>query len=330
MTSVKIREIAIYHPENQVESEFYIEHYKKLHGEDYTHFITNILGKDSRYIIDQDEENSLTMAIEASKLVLAKSTIKAQDLDMIIFATQVPEYIFPTNSVLVHRAIEASTNTGFLDVNANCSGMTSALDQASRYLMANSHMNKLLLVGSDYLSLLANPEDSITYSNFGDVACAVLLEKTDEETGFIDSIHCTNPSVFDKVTFPRNGLSKKIKEYDTSNYLNWKPFDGAVCMPDTYEMIDTLLERNHLQPQEIDAYCLSQFSISNINIFQEHYHLNDEQMMYAGDRFGYTGTTSPLLALHEGIQNGRIKHGDTVLFWTVGIGYQLIAVLFKY
>lgn len=330
MTNIKIKEIAIYHPEHIVGNDFYIEHFKKLHGEDYSKFISDILGRKTRYIINQDEENSLTMAIEVSKQVLQKANMRAEDLDMILFASQVPEYVFPTNSVLIHRAIGGGKKTGVLDLNANCSGMTTALDQASRYLLANPHMNQLLLVGSDYLSLLANPEDSITYSNFGDVACAVILEKTEENLGFIDSIHRTDPTIFDKVTFPRNGLSKKIKEHDTNNYVKWIPFNGDVCMPDTYNMIDILLERNQLEPQDIHAYCLSQFSIANIQIMQEHYQLTNEQIMYAGDRFGYTGTTSPLVALHEGIQKGHINRGDTVLLWTVGIGYQLIAVLLKY
>lgn len=330
MTNVKIKEIAIYHPKHKVQNDFYIEHYKKLYGKDYSNFIQNVLGRNSRYIINDDQENSLTMAIEASKLVLDKSKLSAEDLDMIIFATQVPEFLCPTNSLLLHQALHAGTKTGLLDINANCAGMTTALDQASQYLLSNSHMEKLLLVGSDYLSLIADPKDSIAYSNFGDTACAVILEKTEEQTGFIDSIHWTDSCIFDKVTFPKNGLSRKLKKQEPVSYLNWLPFDGSICMPDAYKMIDTLLERNHLTTKTVDAYCLSQFSISNINKIQEHYHLEDEQIVYVGDNFGYTGTTSPLLALHEGIQEGKIRRGDTILFWTVGIGYQLIAILLKY
>ncbi|MGE7922621.1 ketoacyl-ACP synthase III [Viridibacillus arvi] len=330
MTNIKIKEIAIYHPENSVENDYYIEHFKKIHGEDYSHFFCDILGRKSRYIIDNDEENSLSVAVEASKRVLKTAKMNAQDLDMIIFASQVPEFVFPTNSVLVHRAIQAGTNTGIMDMNTNCSGMTTALDQASRYLLGNPHMNRILLVGSDYLSLVPNPEDSITYPNFGDAACALILEKTDEDTGFIDSIYFTDSSNFNRVTFPRSGLSKKLKGLDSTNYLQWLPFDGDVSLPNAYKIIDTLLERNNLKPEDVDSYCLSQFSITNINKMQKHLNLKNEQMIYVGDKFGYTGTTSPLLALHEGIQDGRIKRGDTVLFWTVGVGYQLIAVLFKY
>jgi len=85
-----------------------------------------------------------------------------------------------------------------------------------------------------------------------------------------------------------------------------------------------------LSTDDVQAYCLSQFSIANIKAIQNHYGLKDQQLMYIGDRFGYTGTSSPFIALHEGIEDGKIKRGDLVLFWTIGGGYQLVAMLFKY
>lgn len=330
MMTVKIKDIAVYHPKNKVDNEYYIEHFKNTKGEDHTRFITDVLGRQSRYIIDNDSENSVTMAIEASKRVLNKADFQADDLDMIIFSSQVPEYTFPSNAVMVHEGIKAGTKTGVFDMNANCTGMTIALDQASRYLLSNPHMTRILLVGSDYTSLIADPEDSLTYPNFGDAACAVILEKTNEEQGFIDSIYYTDTWIVDKVTFPRSGLSNKLKGYDDSNYLQWLPFDGAAALPKAYNIIDEMLARNHMKIEDIDAFCLSQFSLSFLESFQENYQMDKEKLIYAGDKFGYTGTTSPLIAFHEGIQNGNIKRGDTILFWTVGVGYNLIAVLFTY
>jgi len=42
--------------------------------------------------------------------------------------------------------------------------------------MSNPRMNKLLLVGSDYASLIMNPTDSLTYPAFGDIAVALILK----------------------------------------------------------------------------------------------------------------------------------------------------------
>lgn len=331
LTNVKIKEIEIYHPQNKVGNDFYIEHFMKQQEKDLTHFLVDICGRNTRHIIDNEEENSITMGVEASKKVLHKAGLSAEALDMIIFASQVPEFLFPTNAVALHQAIGAGKHTGILDINANCSGMTTGLEQASRYLMANPNMERILLVGSDASSLIMNPADTITYPNFGDCAVAVILEKTEEQgVGLVDSMYYTESCDVDKVTFPKNGLSKNLNGRGIVDHVQWVPFPGDVSIASATEMIKELVARNGLTTQQVDAYCLSQFAIGNINLLRDNLSVSDQQMIYVGDKYGYTGTTSPLLAFYEGVKEGRIKRGDTVIIWTVGIGYQLIAVLFKY
>ncbi|WP_102026245.1 ketoacyl-ACP synthase III [Salirhabdus sp. Marseille-P4669] len=329
MKNVKIKEIAIYHPENVVDNAFYLDHYKEK-GRDATKFLVDVLGRDKRYIIDNEEENALTMAVEASRNVLAKAGVAGEDLDMIVFSSQTPEYTAPANAIHLHHVLGASHKTMTMDSNANCAGMTVAVDQASRYLLSNPHMNLVLVVGSDYNSLMSNKEQEITFGNFGDAACAVLLEKTEEETGFIDSHYYVNSITHDKTYFPRHGLTNAIQKPSQDQSIDWLPFDGDMALQPTYDMMEMLLERNHMSMEDVNAFCLSQFSIANIKRVQEHFQLADEKIMYVGDRFGYTGTTSPFIALHEGIESGRIKRGDTVLFWTIGGGFQLATMLFKY
>ena len=209
--------------------------------------------------------------------------------------------------------------------------MITGLDQASRYLMANPSMKRVLLVGSDASSLIMDPSDTITYPNFGDCAVAVILEKIEEEgTGLVDTMYYTESSDVDKVTFPKNGLSKNLQGRGVVDYVQWIPFPGDVSIERATEMIKELIARNGLTTEQVNAYCFSQFSIGNIHRLRDNLVLTDQQIIYVGDKYGYTGTTSPLLALYGGIKEGNIKRGDTVLFWTVGIGYQLIAMLFRY
>lgn len=328
MTNIKIKDIAIYHPSNAVENDYFFEHFKSR-GNDSKHFIENILGRKSRYMIDNDNENSLTMAYEASKLVLEKSHLSGEDLDMIIFSSQTPEYLATSNVIQLHHKLHGKHSTLTMDTNANCAGMLVAIDQASRYMQANPFVQKALVVGSDYNTLMANPDEEISFANFGDSACAIILEKTEEETGFIDSIYFTDSVTYSNTNFPRTGLSNAIKKNEEQSMV-WVPFDGSIAMPPTYQMFETMLSRNNMTITDLDAYCFSQFSISNIKTIQEHYQLDEDKLMYVGDRFGYTGTTSPLLALYDGIENGRIKRGDKILFWTIGGGYQLVALLMKY
>lgn len=323
--NIKISEIATYHPENLVKNDFYIEHFEKQ-GRDIRHLLSS-LGREERYIIDDDEENSITMAIEASKRVLEKAGLKGEDLDMIIFSTHNPEYTFPTNVMFVHDAIGAKSNTIIFDMNANCAGMTIAVETASRYMLANKRVNRALIIGSDANSLITNPWQEITYANFADGAAAVILEKTEEETGFIDAVYEVDSTNKNNMLYPPAGFSKTNGQKTSIDFL---PFDGAMAIPAACKMIEELLADNGMTIDNVDALCLSQFALSNVLKIQEHFSISDEKIINVGHKVGYTTTSSPFFCLNEGIENGQIKRGDTILFWTIAAGHEMIAMLFKY
>ncbi|UTR13158.1 ketoacyl-ACP synthase III [Salipaludibacillus sp. LMS25] len=328
MSHIKIKEVAIYHPNNVVENDFYIDHFNRQ-GKDIRKFLAQ-MGREKRYIIDNENENGVTMAINASKRALEKAGITGSEVDMIVFSTQVPETTFPSNAMYVHDAIGASHDTVVYDSNANCAGMTIAVEQAAHYLKSNQYMQSVLIVGSDFNSLISNPQEEITYANYGDGAAAVILEKTTESTGFVDSISFNNSANRHRIKYPESGLSQALRGTAESDYIKWLPFDGAICMPPTFEMIETLFARNNLTAKDIKLFCLSQFALSNIEKFQQHFKLDDEQIAYVGHKYGYTGTSSPFFAFHDSLEEARIERGDYVLFWSVGAGFQVVAVLFKY
>ncbi|WP_425541957.1 3-oxoacyl-[acyl-carrier-protein] synthase III C-terminal domain-containing protein [Alkalibacillus silvisoli] len=186
-----------------------------------------------------------------------------------------------------------------------------------------------MVVGSDYLSLFSDPDDAVTYGNFGDAACAVILEKTKENTGFIDASYRTETTEIDGLVFPHTGLSNFLTNPSSTPYIKEvsKPKD---TMPETFMLFDDLLFDHGMTMDDIDYIAPSQSVFKNVERIREQYSLNPSQMLYIGDRYGYTAVTSPILALYEGIQSGKVKRGDQVLFYTIGTGHVIIAMLFKY
>ena len=325
MRNIRIKAVDIYHPTKVVKNDYYIEHFQKR-GRDITRFL-EVMGRNERYIIDNNHENSITMGIEAAQRVLKRAGLEGKDIDMIVFSTQVPERTLPTNAMYVYRAIGAEKHTVVMDSNANCAGMTAAVEQASRYILSNPHVKTALIVGSDVNSLISNPEQEITYANFGDGSSAVILEKTEEKTGFIDAIYEVDSANKDNIVYPEKGFSQSIGSKECLTFL---PFNGAMAIPVACKMIENLLERNNLKIDDIDSYCFSQFALSNIIKIQNHFTIPERKIIYVGDKYGYTTTSSPFICLYEGIESGRIKRGDNILFWTIGAGHQMIAMLFKY
>lgn len=328
MTNVKIRDISIYHPEHVVTNEQFFEHFDRQ-GKDIRRLLTH-LGRDKRYQIplEDQKENGITMAIEASKRVLAKAGLTGRDMDMIIFTTQTPEQMLPMNALFVHEAIEAPSHTIAYDLNGNCAGMNIGVEQASTYIRYNPQVNRALIIGSDHFTPILNPEEELTYPFFGDAACAVILEKTEEASDMLDAYYYSNPKHLAGMVFPEKGLANMLINGDRKQ-LKMTPFDDVESLPQTFESIRTMYDKFDLKPNQL-KYCFSQTSLATINQMKDELQLNEENVMFIADRFGYPGTSSSFIALHEGIESGQIKRGDYVLMWAIGAGYQFVTTLFKY
>ncbi len=326
MSQIKIRDIAIFHPETVVDNNHFIEHFGHK-GQDVRGLI-QALGREKRYLAGS-HETTLTMAVEVTKKILEKTGLSPADLDLIVFTTQVPETSLPSNAIRLHDEIGAGPRTIVYDLNANCAGMVVALEQVSYYMKGNPNIQNALIIGSDMWSLIHNEDDPVSMIAFADGAAAMILEKTDEESGFVDAIYHVDSGTTDKMSYPIEGFAKGIREAGDLNRMITYPFDTSMVLEDSFAMIGELLKRNGLEPNDA-KYCFSQFTIRNIQGIQNHFSIKEENMMFIADKYSYTGTSSPVFALYEGIEQGRIKRGDNVVFWTLGHGLQLVATLVKY
>lgn len=328
--NVRIKTIETYHPDKIVDNTYYIEHFEKQ-GKDVRGFL-EFMGKKERRIIDNDVkiETGLSMAIESTKKALSSVDMTMKDIDMVFFTTQVPEYSIPSNAMMIHEALNGKSNTRVMDLNASCAGMTVAVEQASLYMKAQPHINNAIVIGSEQLSVLSNPEEEISYAMLADAACTVILEKTEEKTGFIDAEYYTYSANTDKILYPVEGMSSVLKGQGDGRYLRFLPFDSSFGEPITDRMIEDLLNRNNLKISDIGAFCFSQLAYSDSTRLRDRFDIDMEKILYIGDKYGYTGTTSPFISLHDGIKSGKVKRGDVILFWTVGAGHQFIAMLYRY
>jgi len=328
MANIKIRDIEVYHGSKVVDNSFYIDHFKKQ-GKDITHFLEDVAGRKKRYLIDEKSENSLTMAKEACKRVLEKSKLEGKDIDMIIFSSVLPQYVSPPCSIIIHNTINGKMDCFCQDINLNCAGMTYSLDLIYRYMSANNKINKVMLVGSDYLNFQISPNDTSCYGQFGDASCAVILERTDEDCGLIDSKVTVHSNGISDIVFPKCGFTN-IFEGKKEDFLAYWNVEECPWLDTAITNMSNLLSENNLTVDDISMFCLSQYTYKNINYLREKLGIPKKNSIYIGDIYGYTGTTSPFIALYSAIENGQVNRGDYVMLWTVGAGYFHVAVLLKY
>lgn len=322
----------VYHPKNKVHNQYFIDHFHKFNME--VEGLLKHLEREYRYLSDDPTETVITMGYEASKKALEEANLTIDDIDLIIFATDTPEYTSPCNAIKMLDMFGDKKIKMAFDTNTNCLGMVTALDQACRIMMTNPRLNKALVVGGILFSSVSNKFDTVSYSNFGDASAAVVLEKVEEDVkrGFIDSTHLAQTSESKNILMPKVGYSKVIRdgvENEEDKKWSWEPFDGDFITDIWYDLITEVAKYNGLEPTDIHHLIFSQFSHKFAKITLQKLGIDENNTTYIGNEFGYTGTTSPIIALDRALKTGKIRKDDYFVLTSMGSGSVVSCLLFK-
>jgi len=332
--SIIIKSVGMYHPEKKVGNEFFIEHFKQM-DEELGGKVEDLLtrtGRKNRYIADFPNENIITMGINASKEALESAGIESTELDGIVFATDNPEYISPTNAIMVSDALKATNAHMVYDMNANCSGMVAAMDQVQSIMKDNKRLNKVLVIGSTthhHYGLKISP---FTYAMLGDAAFAAILEKeaTDQPVGFIDSLYITKTEECRSVLHPGCGMSKTLDPNVPieEKHLIWHGFDPDEPEDRCVEMMEQLVKENGYELNQVKHIFFNQLNQSMISSVADKLAYPLERFKYVGDIYGYTALTSWCLAYYHSVQDQELQSGDVVVFCSIGAGITATATLY--
>ncbi|MFS0559242.1 ketoacyl-ACP synthase III [Terribacillus sp. 179-K 1B1 HS] len=332
--SVIIKEIGVYHPKRKINNEVYIEHFKSL-GQDeekVRNFLKDI-GRENRYI-SEEGETTLSMGVEATKKALEKANLSGEDLDIIVFSSGTPEYLFPPNALIIHNEIQGKREAVVYDANSACVGMVVSVDQVSKALLANPDSKYALIVGAERMYHYAEKNDPFTYGGFGDASCAIILEKVNiEDVGVLGASSNTESQYYKEMLFPACGLSNILDE-DVPNddkLFKWGKLHSGPLFDYAPKQITDLLEKHNVNLSDVKQYLCTQVSIRAMEKMMNSLGENEFDKFYIiGDTYGYTGTSSPFIALNEAVESGKVTRGDYIVFWSIGAGYTACALLMKY
>lgn len=332
--NVVISGTGIYYPkENAMEYDKIVNHFKSLDIE--VEGLLKHLGKKVRFIADSSE-TPITLAHKAAVIALDSANLEIKDIDMIVVSTDTPEYNVPSNAIKLSKSLNAKETHIAFDINGNCAGGIIAMDQVSSYLKTHKHIKRALIVGVFMGSHIHKETDPISYSIFSDGAGAVILEKKEEnfERGFIDSQYNSNSDYHNMNSFPKLGFSNILKnnvKEDEHLKLYVNPEIQLSFVPDVWVgIISTLLERNNLTSGDIDMYIFSQFSLFDITSTIDRLSVNHDKFIYTGDKYGYTGSSSPIFALNHTLKEQDYNKYSTAVFCGIGAGYSSASLLYKF
>lgn len=148
-------------------------------------WITERTGIKQRHILKGEGLGTSHMAAKAVLGLLEKTTTKPEEIDLLICATTTPDMVFPSTANLVCDMVGIRGIASF-DIQAACSGFVYALTIAKQFI-ENGTVKRAIVVGADKMSSIIDYQDRATCVLFGDGAGAVLLQRSENGTGIIDT-----------------------------------------------------------------------------------------------------------------------------------------------
>lgn len=334
MSNMRIQGIEVYHPDKLVTNDYFIKKFREEQGKEIERLLIS-MGRKERYLADDDpNETSLTMGFKAAKKVMESCNLTGNDIDLIIFSSQTPEYICPPMSVILCGWLGLKNSVQMFDQNVNCLGMVSATITIKNMMDGNPKIKRALLIGCDNFTSICNDDNEYTYPITADMACAVVYERTDDPvSGFIgygsSLSNCSDALKY--VRYPNHGMRKSFDDsaYDRRSY--WGPGLDVSHIPSAAkQLFDDYCAENNINFKDINHFCMSQFNLKMLRGIVKELDIDPEKCIYIGDKYGYTGTTSPFVALWYGIKTGKIKRGDLIGLWSLGLWWTTAVMLFRY
>ena len=271
-------------------------------------------GISERRILDKDKTTS-DMCVHASKEAIKNANISSSEIDGIIVATITGDYMTPSVGCILQDKLKTKNIFAF-DISAGCSGFIYAL-KVGRSLIENGDAEKILIVGGENLSQVTDYKDRGTCILFGDAAGAVVLE-TSEEPGIL-SVCLGSSGAEGELLYIPGGGSKDPLGYRFLKMEGKEVFKEAVKVIESNSI--EAIEKAGMKPEDINMFIPHQANLRIIEAARERLNLPLDKCYVNIDKYGNTSAASVLLALHEAVNESKIKKGDNVLFSVFGAGF---------
>jgi 3-oxoacyl-[acyl-carrier-protein] synthase-3 len=277
-------------------------------------WITTRVGIKERRFAAKGEMAS-DLGAKACEDALKSANLTADAIDLIIVATTTADHTFPSVATMIQGKICAARAFAF-DVQAVCSGFLYALSIADS-MIKTGQIKTALVVGTETMSRIVDPQDRGTAVIFGDGAGAVVLSASVEKSDRgVLSTHLFSDGSLKDLLYTKGGPG--CGEFGYIHMAGREIFKLAVEKLGV--AINEALVQNNLKKEDIDWFIPHQANYRIINALAEHFDLPSEKVVITIDTHGNTSAASIPLALHVAVTDGRIKKGDLLVFEAMGGG----------
>ena len=271
----------------------------------------------SEYLVD--------LGVDAAKKALADANLEPKDLDFVIVANVVNEYVTPALSCIIKEKIGAKCPC--IDLNGACVGFVYACDIAEAYYKIGRVKN-VLVVCAEAPAHMLDWHDRTCAVLFGAGAGAVVLTPGDN----ILTTRLTSSDGWDRL-YEMHDL--QWCPYDTKGKTNLPlvmhgqdvfRFATSTCVND----LNVVLKDANLTADQIDTYFIHQANLRIIKFIEHMLGQPSEKFPTNIEKYGNTSSASLPILLDETKRAGKLHEGDMVAFSAFGAGLVSGAMIMKW
>ncbi len=302
-------------------------------GENVGDWLVENVGIEARHVMADDETTS-SMITTAARQALDRAGLTAADLDLIIVATDTPDYISPATSSVVQANLDA-TRAGTYDINCACAAWVTGLDAAARYIATDPDYETILVAGGYGMTKFVDWTDKYTCTLFADGAGAVIV-RAGETPGFLSgklvavgeyhdalgiytggTYRPATPDVIAAHGKPRVEFVRKFPA--TFNSDNWPP------------LVREVVRKAGLTLDAVDFFLFTQLNLRTIEFVMEALGQPLDKTHWIMDKWGYLGSACIPAALDDALARGQgPRPGDNVVFCATGGGMAMAASVWRW
>ena len=277
----------------------------------------------------REGEFTSDMCIRALGDLVANYPVTLDDVDMILVATNTPDVPFPSVAAIV-QAHFGIASTGTLDLNATCAGFAYGLHLANGLISSGLH-RKILVFGADTLTPVTDYTDRTTCILFGDGAGVVMLER-DMGNGAFQAITLGTDGTGGKHVY-RSGARSELHGTELVGDGNIVQNGREVyrfAVSTVPKGIAALLEQTGETAEQMDWFVPHSANLRIIESICEKSDIPIEKALYSLEYYGNTSAASIPLAIHLGVQSGKVKPGDNMLLFGFGGGLTYAGLVLRW
>lgn len=293
-------------------------------------WIMTRVGIKERRVLKGEGKGTSVMGAEAVKELLKKTNTKPEEVEVIIFATTTPDYVFPSTAAMTAEACGIKNALGF-DIQAACSGFIYALEVGSNFIKSGKY-KKVIVAAGDKMTSIANYKDRATCPLFGDAAGAVMLEPTEVEFGIMDSILHLDGVGITHLHQYGGGSAYPASHETVDKDMHYVYQEGQVVFKHAVsKMADVsveIMERNNLSNESVDWLVPHQANIRIIEAVGNRMGLSPNKVMVNIQKYGNTSAATIPVCIHE--WESQLKKGDNLILTAFGGGFTWGALYLKW